>query len=167
MVITLLMNSMYGTTIIKPVGTDTIVKDNRYDFGKYVSYNHSYIGSVIEVKGKLYISKAKTILSHFDYVHCGVGGLSMSNIIMNKVFRRAGGCDIKVYYQDTGSTHLNYDGVDKIENVHRERYGTELVGEELGDLHIDFSIGNANTEIYAIETLFLGRETHIYFRNNW
>ena len=31
MVIKLLMNSMYGKTIIKPVETDTIVKDNRDD----------------------------------------------------------------------------------------------------------------------------------------
>ena len=39
MVIKLLMNSMYGKTIIKPVETDTIVKDNRDDFEKYISYN--------------------------------------------------------------------------------------------------------------------------------
>ena len=37
MVIKLLMNSMYGKTIIKPVETDTIVKDNRDDFEKYIS----------------------------------------------------------------------------------------------------------------------------------
>ena len=39
MVIKLLMNSMYGKTIIKPVETYTIVKDNRDDFGKHISYN--------------------------------------------------------------------------------------------------------------------------------
>ena len=38
-VIKLLMNSMYDKTIIKPVETDTIVKDNRDDFEKYISYN--------------------------------------------------------------------------------------------------------------------------------
>ena len=52
MLIKLLMNSMYGKTIIKPVETDTIVKDNRDDFEKYISYNHNYIDSVIEVNGK-------------------------------------------------------------------------------------------------------------------
>ena len=31
-VIKLLMNSMYGKTIIKPVETDTIIKDSRYYF---------------------------------------------------------------------------------------------------------------------------------------
>ena len=63
-VISLLVNSMYGKTIIKPVETDTIVKDNRGDFGKYISYNYNYIGSVIEVSGKFYIKKVKSILSH-------------------------------------------------------------------------------------------------------
>ena len=57
MVIKLLMNSMYGKTIIKPVETDTIVKDNRDDFEKYISYNYNYIDSVIEVNGKFYIKK--------------------------------------------------------------------------------------------------------------
>ena len=48
---------MYGKTIIKPVETDTIVKDNRDDFEKYISYNYNYIDSVIEVNGKFYTKK--------------------------------------------------------------------------------------------------------------
>ena len=39
MVIKLLMNSLYGKTIIKPIETDTAVKDNQDDFGKCMSYN--------------------------------------------------------------------------------------------------------------------------------
>ena len=49
MVIKLLMSSMYGKTISKPVETDTVVKDNRDDFEKYISYNYNYIDSVTEV----------------------------------------------------------------------------------------------------------------------
>ena len=51
------MNSMYGKTIIKPVETYTIVKGNRDDFEKYISYNYNYIDSVIEVNDKVYIKK--------------------------------------------------------------------------------------------------------------
>ena len=58
----------------------------------------------------------KSILYHFNYVHCGVEMLNMSKGIMNKVFSCADDCDIKIYYQDTDSIHLNYDDVDKIEN---------------------------------------------------
>ena len=50
---------------------------------------------------------------------------------MNNMLRCADDCDIKIYYQDTDSVHLNYDDVDKLENIYRERYGSELVGEEL------------------------------------
>ena len=46
-VIKLLMNSMYGKTIIKPVETYTIVKDNIYDFERYIAYHYNYIDSVI------------------------------------------------------------------------------------------------------------------------
>ena len=51
-VIKLLMDSMYCKTIIKPVETDTTVKDNRDDFEKYISYNYNYIDSITEVNGK-------------------------------------------------------------------------------------------------------------------
>ena len=33
---------MYGKTIIRPVETDTIIKDNREDFEKYISYNYKH-----------------------------------------------------------------------------------------------------------------------------
>ena len=81
--------------------------------------------------------------------------------MMDKVFSCADDCDIKIYYQDTGSLHLNYGDVDKIENKYKEEHGSELLGEELGNCHIHFSMDNANTETYAIESLCLGKKTYI------
>ena len=78
MVITLRMKSMYGTTIIKPIETYTVVKDNQTDFEKYMSYNYNYIESVLKVDDRYHIEKVKSILSHYNYVHCGVKLLSMS-----------------------------------------------------------------------------------------
>ena len=43
----------------------------------------------------------------------------------------------------------------------QEKYGSELVGEDLGRFHIDFSMGKSNSEIYAIESLLLGKKTYI------
>ena len=51
-----LMNSMYGKTMIKPVETDTIIKDSRDEFEKYISLNYNYIDSVL-VNGRYYIKK--------------------------------------------------------------------------------------------------------------
>ena len=56
-VIKLLMNSMYGKTIIKPIETDTVVKDSQEEFEKYISLNYNYIDSALEVKGRYYIKK--------------------------------------------------------------------------------------------------------------
>ena len=85
----------------------------------------------------------------------------MSKRIMNKVFSCADDCDIKVYYQDTDSIHLKYDDVNKVVKRYEEKYGSELVGEDLGNFHIDFSMDKANSEIYAIESLSLGKKTYI------
>ena len=105
MVINLLMGSMYGKTIIKPLETDIVTKDARTYFEKYISYNYTYIGSALDVKGRYHIKKAKSILSHFNYVRCGVDIASMSKRIMNKVFGCADGQHMKIYYQDTDRIH--------------------------------------------------------------
>ena len=95
-VIKLLMNSMYDETIIKPVETDTIVKYNKDGFGKHVSYNYTHIDSIEEVNGTCYTKSAKPILSHHNFVHCGVGILSMSKWVMNKVFDCADDCGVEI-----------------------------------------------------------------------
>ena len=100
-------------------------------------------------------------MEHFNYAHCGVEILSMSKRIMNKVFSCADDDNIKIYYQDTGSIHLNYDDVDKVVARYKEQYCLDLVGEDLGNFHVDFSMPGANSEIYAIESLFLGKNTYI------
>ena len=122
---------MYGKTIIKPIETDTTDKDNRQDVEKHISYNCNYIGSVIEVNVKFYIKKVKSVLSYFNYVHCGVEILSMLKRIVDKVFSCAYGCNVKIYYQGTYQIHLNHDDVDKAVKRYKDKYGLELVGEEL------------------------------------
>ena len=71
---------------------------------------------------------------------------------MNKVLSCAGDGNVKTYYQDTDIIHFNYDDVGKVVARYKGKYGSELVGEELGKFHIDFSMDNANSEIYAIES---------------
>ena len=95
-VITLLMNSMYGTTSTKPVETDTIIKYSKDDFGKYSSLNYNYIDSVLELNGRYYSEKVKSVMSHFNYVRCGVEMFPMSKRIMNKVFDVSNDCCVKI-----------------------------------------------------------------------
>ena len=73
---------------------------------------------------------------------------------MNKVFSCANDCDVKTYYQDTDSIHLNYDVVDKVVKGCKDKYGLYLVGEELGKFHVDFpEIEKGCGEVYGIESL--------------
>ena len=100
----------------------------------------------------------KSILNHFNYVHCGVEILSMSKRIMNRVFDSASKCGVKIYYQDTDSMHLNYDDVNKVVNKYKEIYNFNLIGEELGNFHVDFPKKDGYDEVYAIESFFLGKK---------
>ena len=84
----------------------------------------------------------------------------MSKRIVNKVFSCADECDIQGFYQDADSTHLNYDDVPKIVNRYKDKYGSELVGDDLGSFHVDFELYGATSEIYAVESLFLGKKTY-------
>ena len=43
---------MYGKTIIKPIKTDTIIRDSQNEFDKYGPLNYNYSGSVLEVSGR-------------------------------------------------------------------------------------------------------------------
>ena len=56
MVVKELMNSMYGKTILKPIETETIVKQET-DYHKYVSFNYNYIQSNVKVGDRYYIKK--------------------------------------------------------------------------------------------------------------
>ena len=55
--IKLLMNSMYGKTILKPIKTQTIIKDGVEAYGKYVGYNYNHIESITQVGDRYFIKK--------------------------------------------------------------------------------------------------------------
>ena len=78
---------------------------------------------------------------------------------MGRVFDCAKYCNVKRYYQGTGSIHLNYGDVDKIVENYKDKYGQELVGHGLGQFHKDFSTDGAISEIYGNATYSLGKKT--------
>ena len=80
---------------------------------------------------------------------------------MNKVFSCADDCDIKIYYQDTDSIHLDYDDVPLVVKRHNETYGLDLVGEDLGKFHVDLPQKDTHKDVYAIERFFLGKKSYI------
>jgi hypothetical protein len=159
-VIKLLMNSMYGKTILKPVETDTVVVPE-WRFEKYINYNYNFIQSCIKVGDRYYVKKIKSILNHYNYVQCGVEILSMSKRIMNEVMCLAEDLDLKIYYQDTDSMHINYEEVDILAKEFSNMYGRELIGEDMSQFHVDFDMDGAKGDIYAKECYFIAKKVYI------
>ena len=79
----------------------------------------------------------------------------MTKRIMNKVLSCADDCNIKIYYQDADSVHLNYDDVDKIVEIYMQTNDQELVCDGFGNSHVYFSMDGAVIETYGIESVVL------------
>ena len=84
----------------------------------------------------------------------------MSKRIMDCVFDVSNDCGVKIYYQGTDSSHLNYDDVDEIVKRYKENPKLYLVGESLGNFHVDFPQRKGYKEVYSIEGLFLSKKSY-------
>ena len=100
-------------------------------------------------------------MSHYNYVHASVEILSMSKRKMNKVFEVSNDCGVKICDQDTDSIHLNYEDVDKIVHRYKETHNQDLVGQGLGNFHVDFSMDGAVSETYGNGNYCLGKKTYL------
>jgi len=155
-----LMNSMYGKTILKPIETETVVKTIP-EYEKYIRFNYNFIESAIKVGDKYYVKKIKCIINHFNYVQCGVEILSMSKRIMNEVMTLADENNLNIWYQDTDSMHIDYEQVEILAKLFKKEYKRNLIGEDMGQFHIDFNMDGAVDDIYAIEAYFIAKKVYI------
>ena len=70
------------------------------------------------------------------------------------------GCHI--YYQDTDSMHIEVDDLPKLVEAYREKYNRELIGENLGQFHSDFTSDTGRSDVqYADESIFLMKKMYI------
>ena len=99
--------------------------------------------------------------------------LSMSKRIMNEVMNIATDNNIKIYYQDTDSMHIERSKVSLLESKYYEKYNKVLKGENLGNFHGDFAMKDDNGKkingnIYAIRSIFLGKKSYIdHLKAEW
>jgi hypothetical protein len=159
-VLKLMLNSSYGKTITKKTHTkSTFVNQKRFD--KYVSSNFNTITKIDELNpDKFQITQMCADSSY----NCGVVGcaiLSMSKRIMNEVMDTANMNDFPIYYTDTDSLHMRTEHVEPLENSYREIYNRELNGKQLCQFHTDFDMKGAEDEIYATQSIFLGKKSYI------
>ncbi len=161
-VIKLMLNSAYGKTIMKQNNTKTnIMRYNEEKINNYI-YNHfDTIKNYRQINKDCYEFEISCLDSTYNRGHIGCNILSMSKRIMNEVFDVANSNDIPIYYTDTDSMHLNFNDVNKLEQLYNKKYDRELNGKNLTQFHNDFSLTGACSEIYSYQSLFLGKKCYI------
>ena len=127
---------------------------------RFVSRHDIAYLSTGEVSHALFIEH-KPIIQHSSPAHLGVAILSMSKRIMNEVMCLAEDNDLSIYYQDTDSMHIQSHQVSELADLFKEKYGRELIGKQMGQFHTDFSLAGAKGNIWATESIFLGKKCYM------
>lgn len=162
-VIKLLLNSIYGKTILKPID-ETYKFINEKDKDDYIRRRYNYIKEITGIDGKrrCIAKEVKPYNKHFAFVTFGVNILSMSKRIMNEVIATAEDLNIPVYIQDTDSIHIHQSKLNVLANEYRRRYDRELIGKSLGQFHSDFATFGSNNEMpVATRSVFVMKKTYI------
>ena len=167
-IIKLLLNSIYGKTILKPI--DTTIKFIQTDkLTDYIRRRYNQIESTETIytdkdEGCKFTEtkEIKTINKHFNFTPLGVNILSMSKRIMNEVMCLAEDNNIPIYYQDTDSIHMRECDLSKLSDLYQSKYKRELIGKKLGQFHSDFQcIGDSKEMPIAQNSIFVGKKTYI------
>jgi hypothetical protein len=161
LVIKLMMNSGYGKCGLKAIDTDVryIPDDER---GNFVQNNFNVIRQYVQMlNGEWRFELYKQIDTHYNRQHVSCEILSVSKNIMNEVMCLAEDIGAVVHYTDTDSMHIVRDAVPRLGDAFREAYGRELIGDDLGQFHTDFEFDGSKGEIWAEESLFLGKKCYI------
>ena len=134
------MNSAYGKCIQKPIKNtfiykkyQTIVKGKEErPLDKYLIKNSAKVIDYVDItKNLAQIKVSKQIDDFATNTLLGVQILSMSKRIMNEVMCTAEDLDIKIFYQDTDSMHIENDKLKDLTNEFKNRYERELIGKNL------------------------------------
>lgn len=107
-----------------------------YEYGQDLKF----ITKVVSVEDKTVfrVKVKKNITGNSNFVQFGCIVLSTSKRIMNQVLGTANDENIDVYYNDTDSIHMLDKDTEKLRSSFKERYGRELIGENMLQFHNDF-----------------------------
>ena len=164
----LLMNSAYGKSILKPINEEYKIFNSDEKYYKFTSRNFQLIKDAHRiVNGKWCVRMNKAINEHFNSAQVGCEVLSYSKRIMNRVMVLAEDNDIDIYYQDTDSMHMDEVKVKSLDGLYKGEYGTELIGEDLGQFHVDFKVVDEDgkkikcSRIVSVKFIALGKKAYI------
>jgi hypothetical protein len=114
------------------------------------------------MKGQVMIKKMKSIDRYFNNGLVGSMVLAMSKRVMNEVMCLAQ--DVvpnSIFYQDTDSMHIKESSLPVLEKAFKEKYGRELIGDELGQFHSDFCSRDKKENVEcAHESFFIAKKIY-------
>lgn len=160
-IIKLMLNSAYGKTIIKKSKVKKVIMNKGEKLDNYIYNNFHTIKEIIEISDKQKLIKLDAIDDTYNLAHVGVLVLSYSKRIMNEVMNTANDNNIKVYYQDTDSMHIERSRIAELEEIYEKKYNRKLNGKNMCNFHSDFNLKGSDSDIYSIESYFLGKKCYL------
>lgn len=160
----LVMNSVYGKTIMKPINSKSKIVVGEEAFLKYERKNYNHIMSVDRIYGSdaYQVKTIESLIKDFNLAQFGSIILSMSKRIISEVFCLAEELGHTIYYTDTDSGHFCESEIDELASEFKKRYGRELIGSNLGQFHCDFeNIENDASMPVSVKSFFLGKKSYI------
>ncbi|CAL6030574.1 DNA_polymerase [Hexamita inflata] len=157
-----MLNSLYGKTIEKDrLNQNSIC--NEQQFRKLIQTKFAFIEDVIKINQKYFVTMKKELNSQDGYQHVGILILSQSKRITNEVMCLAEDLNIKVYYTDTDSLHLERSKLDLLQREFQKIYNRPLVGKSLGQFHSDFNsnLNKNDKNIYTVESIFVDKKIYV------
>jgi hypothetical protein len=159
--IKLVMNSIYGKSIMKNISTDTIVV-NKDDLDRFAIRYYNYITEIAsnESSDKVFIKKTKPVNDHWNVPQFGASVLSWSKHIMNSVIGTAEQNNIPIFYTDTDSIHILDEDIARLSECYKKKYNKQLIGSQLTQFHTDFESINGKPS-YSRKFIGLGKKSYI------
>jgi len=156
--IKLLMNSIYGKTCQKRSDSSIMFISNK-KANDYI-YNHfGLIKSISQNSLNTVITK-RAYDSSYSLNFVGAMILSMSKRIMNRTFNVMDDYNMPVFYTDTDSIHMLNKDVEKLGFEFKNKYNTDLIGENLGMFHSDFDMANCK-DVVSIKHIPIATKTYL------
>ena len=160
----LVMNSVYGKTIMKEMNYKhkLIRGDDQFDRYELKNYNHIQSVDKLFDSDVYQVKLIESLLYDYNLAHFGSIILSMSKRIISEVFCLAEELNHMIYYTDTDSGHFRESEISELADKYRERYGRELIGSDLGQFHCDFeSIDRDASMPVSIKSIFLEKKSYV------
>ena len=161
----LIMNGAYGKTLQGAYDEKIAFIYGEDKLNAFVAKNYNSIDYYVPFGDddfkKYRVKLIKPINNVFNNVACGVEVLAVSKRIMNEVMCLAEDNDMKIYYQDTDSLHIEDRHINPLSELYKKMYNRELIGKNMGQFHSDFSSDIIVKDIIAVKSIFLGKKCYI------